>query len=70
MQKGKCAAGRERGQDMSLAERNQGGWSGAGTPNTDSHGHCSSLLRAVSETALGQRQLNLRGWVPQSAQLC
>lgn len=69
MQKGECAAGRERGQDVSQAERNQSGRSGAGTPNTHSHGHCLSLLSAVSEIALGQRQLHPRGWVPQSAEL-
>lgn len=54
---------------MSQAQRKQDGWSGAGTPSRDSRGHCPSLLSAVSEAALGQRQLSPRGWVPQRAQL-
>lgn len=58
VQKGERAAGRERGQDRSQAHRDQDGWSGAGTPSRDSHGHCHSLLSAVAEIALGQRQLS------------
>lgn len=53
---------------MSQARRNQGGWSGSGSPSRVSGGHCPSLPGQCHRLP-GAEQLSPRGWVPQSAQL-